>query len=49
MTARRTYVVACLAGHGIGPEITAAAAGLGRLAREHGFEVELHRRSTPRP
>jgi 3-isopropylmalate dehydrogenase len=44
MTARRTYVVACLAGHGIGPEITAAASrALGRLAREHGFEVEeLH-------
>ena len=25
MTARRRYVVACLAGHGIGPEVTAAA------------------------
>ena len=44
MTARRTYVVACLAGHGIGPEITAAASrALARLAREHGFDVEeLH-------
>lgn len=44
MTARRTYVVACLAGHGIGPEITAAASrALGRLAREHGFALEeLH-------
>ena len=44
MTGRRTYVVACLAGHGIGPEITAAASrALGRLAREHGFDVEeLH-------
>ena len=44
MTGRRTYVVACLAGHGIGPEITAAASrALARLAREHGFDVEeLH-------
>jgi 3-isopropylmalate dehydrogenase len=44
MTARQTYVVACLAGHGIGPEITAAASrALARLAREHGFDVEeLH-------
>jgi 3-isopropylmalate dehydrogenase len=44
MTSRQTYVVACLAGHGIGPEITAAASrALARLAREHGFDVEeLH-------
>jgi len=44
MTGRRTYVVACLAGHGIGPEITAAASrALAGLAREHGFAVEeLH-------
>ncbi|HET9285958.1 MAG TPA: isocitrate/isopropylmalate family dehydrogenase [Gaiella sp.] len=44
MTTRRTYVVACLAGHGIGPEITAAASrALARLSREHGFDVEeLH-------
>jgi 3-isopropylmalate dehydrogenase len=44
MTARQTYVVACLAGHGIGPEITAAASrALARLAHEHGFDVEeLH-------
>ena len=44
MTARQTYVVACLAGHGIGPEITAAASrALARLGREHGFDVEeLH-------
>ncbi len=44
MTGRRTYVVACLAGHGIGPEITAAASrALGGLAREHGFAIEeLH-------
>ena len=44
MTARRRYVVACLAGHGIGPEVTAAASrALARLGREHGFDVEeLH-------
>ena len=44
MTARRRYVVACLAGHGIGPEVTAAASrALSRLGREHGFDVEeLH-------
>ena len=44
MTTRRTYVVAYLAGHGIGPEITAAASrALARLSREHGFDVEeLH-------
>lgn len=44
MTGRRTYVVTCLAGHGIGPEITAAASrALGGLAREHGFAIEeLH-------
>ena len=44
MTTRRTCVVACLAGHGIGPEITAAASrALARLSREHGFDVEeLH-------
>jgi 3-isopropylmalate dehydrogenase len=44
MTARRRYVVTCLAGHGIGPEVTAAASrALARLGREHGFDVEeLH-------
>ena len=44
MTARHRYVVACLAGHGIGPEVTAAASrALARLGREHGFDVEeLH-------
>jgi hypothetical protein len=44
MTARSRYVVACLAGHGIGPEVTAAASrALARLGREHGFGVEeLH-------
>ena len=41
MTGRRTYVVACLAGHGIGPEITAAASrALAGLGREHGFAIE---------
>lgn len=41
---RRAYVVACLAGHGIGPEVTAAASrALGELARHHGFRVdEIH-------
>ncbi len=44
MTVRSRYVVACLAGHGIGPEVTAAASrALARLGREHGFDVEeLH-------
>lgn len=41
---RRAYVVACLAGHGIGPEVTAAASrALAELARHHGFRVdEIH-------
>jgi 3-isopropylmalate dehydrogenase len=44
MTGRSRYLVACLAGHGIGPEVTAAASrALARLGREHGFHVEeLH-------
>jgi 3-isopropylmalate dehydrogenase len=44
MRSRHRYVVACLAGHGIGPEVTAAASrALARLGREHGFDVEeLH-------
>ena len=44
MTVRSRYLVACLAGHGIGPEVTAAASrALARLGREHGFDVEeLH-------
>jgi 3-isopropylmalate dehydrogenase len=44
MTSQSRYVVACLAGHGIGPEVTAAASrALARLGREHGFHVEeLH-------
>jgi 3-isopropylmalate dehydrogenase len=41
---RRTYVVACLAGNGIGPEVTAAASrALAQVSRQHGFRVEeLH-------
>jgi 3-isopropylmalate dehydrogenase len=44
VTRRSRYLVACLAGHGIGPEVTAAASrALARLGREHGFDVEeLH-------
>jgi len=41
---RRAYVVACLAGNGIGPEMTAAASrALAQVARQHGFRVdEVH-------
>jgi 3-isopropylmalate dehydrogenase len=41
---RRTYVVTCLAGNGIGPEMTAAASrALAQVARQHGFRVdEVH-------
>ena len=50
MTGRRTYVVACLAGHGIGPEITAAASrALAGLGREHGFAIEEVRAVHPMP
>ncbi len=44
MTPRRTYVVACLAGHGIGPEVTAAASrALAQVSRQHGFSIdEVH-------
>ncbi|HEY7381836.1 MAG TPA: isocitrate/isopropylmalate family dehydrogenase [Gaiella sp.] len=44
MSGRRTYVVACLAGHGIGPEVTAAASrALAQVSRQHGFRIdELH-------
>jgi 3-isopropylmalate dehydrogenase len=40
----RPYVVAYLAGNGIGPEMTAAASrALGQVARQHGFRVdEVH-------
>ncbi len=37
----RTFVVACLAGHGIGPEVTAAASrALAQVSRHHGFRIE---------
>lgn len=38
------YVITCLAGHGIGPEVTAAASrALAELSRHHGFRVdEVH-------
>jgi isocitrate/isopropylmalate dehydrogenase len=41
---RRTYVVACLAGHGIGPEVMAEASrALASVSRMHGFAVqEVH-------
>ena len=51
VTARRTYVVACLAGHGIGPEITAAASrALARPRRASTASTSRSstRRSTPR-
>jgi len=41
MSGRRTYVVACLSGHGIGPEVMAEASrALARVSRLHGFRVE---------
>ncbi len=41
MSPRRTFVIACLAGHGIGPEVTAAASrALAQVSRHHGFRVE---------
>lgn len=57
---RRTYVVACLAGHGIGPEVTAAASrALASVSRQHGFRIDerhppfageaLHRSGHPLP
>lgn len=44
MTGRTRYAVACLSGHGIGPEIMAQASrALERVARLHGFSVdEVH-------
>ena len=44
MTSRRTYTVACLSGHGIGPEVMAQASrALERVSRLHGFGVaEVH-------
>src|SRR5262245_19380370 len=41
MSGRRTFVIACLAGHGIGPEVTAAASrALAQVSRQHGFRIE---------
>jgi 3-isopropylmalate dehydrogenase len=41
MTGSTTYTVACLSGHGIGPEVMAEASrALARVSRLHGFRVE---------
>ena len=41
MTSRSRYTVAFLAGHGVGPEVTAEATrAIGAAGRLHGFEVE---------
>ncbi len=41
MGQRRTYTVACLSGHGIGPEVMAEASrALAHVSRLHGFRVE---------
>jgi len=38
---RTTYTVACLSGHGIGPEVMAEASrALARVSRLHGFRIE---------
>lgn len=44
MTNRKTYTVACLSGHGIGPEVMAQASrALERVSRLHGFRIdEIH-------
>jgi len=44
VTNRTTYAVACLSGHGIGPEVMSEASrALTRVSRLHGFDVEeLH-------
>lgn len=44
MSRRRTYVIACLSGNGIGPEVTAAASRtLAQVSRQHGFTIdEVH-------
>jgi hypothetical protein len=44
MSGRPTYTVACLSGHGIGPEVMAEASrALGRVSQLHGFRIEeLH-------
>jgi 3-isopropylmalate dehydrogenase len=41
MTRRTTYVLACLSGHGIGPEVMAEASrSLAHVSRLHGFRIE---------
>lgn len=41
MTGRQPYVVACLTGHGVGPEVMAGASrALAEVSRQHGFAVE---------
>lgn len=41
MSRRTTYTVACLSGHGIGPEVMMEASrALARVSRLHGFRVE---------
>jgi 3-isopropylmalate dehydrogenase len=41
MTRRTTYVLACLSGHGIGPEVMAEASrALARVSGLHGFRIE---------
>ena len=41
MTTRTTYAVACLSGHGIGPEVMAEASrALAQVSHLHGFRVE---------
>lgn len=44
MTRKKRYTVACLAGDGIGPEVTAEASrALAAVSRLHGFRIEeLH-------
>ncbi len=44
MTSPTTYLVACLSGHGVGPEVMAQASrALARVSHLHGFQVdEIH-------
>ena len=44
MTSKTKYVVACLSGHGVGPEVMAQASrALARVSHLHGFQVdEIH-------
>src|SRR5688572_25941156 len=44
MTNKTTYTVACLSGHGIGPEVMAQASrALAHVSRLHGFRIaEIH-------